>query len=80
MSIVRNLLSAAALTAMLGACTNYATTAMAEAAKAWEKSLPPSNGNGNGNGSIKHVSSTPVDCPEVDPAQKPCSSGSGWTY
>jgi hypothetical protein len=119
-----------ALLAMLGACTNYATTATPEAAKAWEKSLPPSNGNGNGNGSIKHVSSTPiqermtfpelgptwtnpplppssiggmprsnytsangspaaaamphgavpVDCPEVDPAQKRCSSGSGWTY
>ena len=66
MSIVRNLVSAVALTALLGACTNYATTATPEAAKAWEKSLPPSNGNG----SIKHVSSTQqarMEIPELGP-------------
>jgi hypothetical protein len=62
-----------ALLAMLGACTNYAATATPEAAKAWEKSLPPSscNSNCNGNGSIKHVSSTPIQermtFPELGP-------------
>lgn len=74
-------ISTIALLALLGDCEATGTGSIKHVSSIG--SMPRSNytsANGLPAAAAMPHGIVPVDCPDIDPAQKRCSSGSGWTY